>query len=220
MCSGTSPDDRLVEFVELPPTHPFFVATQAHPEFKSRPDRPHPLFAAFVAAARDRAEGRRPRLPLRSRARRRRRAVTGRRRAAERAEFPGRRARARSATPGSSRSTRRTSTGPTATSSTASSCTIPARWSWCRSTPTATRAAGAPVPRRGRRRAARGPGGQARRRRRAARGDRAPRARGGDRLRAGRLVKLCEFYNTPGFCDEYTHLFLAIDLEDVRAAPR
>ncbi len=65
VCSGTSPDDRLVEFVELPPgVHPFFVATQAHPEFKSRPDRPHPLFAAFIAAARDRAEGRAPRLPI------------------------------------------------------------------------------------------------------------------------------------------------------------
>jgi CTP synthase len=63
LCSGTSPDDRLVEFVELP-GHPFFVATQAHPEFKSRPDRPHPLFAAFVQAARERADGRRPRLPL------------------------------------------------------------------------------------------------------------------------------------------------------------
>ena len=42
-CSGTSPDGRLVEFIELP-EHPFFVGTQAHPEFKSRPDRPHPLF--------------------------------------------------------------------------------------------------------------------------------------------------------------------------------
>jgi CTP synthase len=63
VCSGTSPDDRLVEFVELP-DHPFFVGTQAHPEFKSRPDRPHPLFAAFVEAARERAEGREPRLPL------------------------------------------------------------------------------------------------------------------------------------------------------------
>ncbi len=65
VCSGTSPDDRLVEFVELPrDRHPFYVATQAHPEFKSRPDRPHPLFAAFVRAARSRAEGRVPRLPL------------------------------------------------------------------------------------------------------------------------------------------------------------
>jgi CTP synthase len=65
VCSGTSPDDRLVEFVELDRSlHPFFVATQAHPEFKSRPDRPHPLFAAFVAAARERAEGRAPRLPM------------------------------------------------------------------------------------------------------------------------------------------------------------
>jgi len=50
--SGTSPDGRLVEFVELDRArHPFFVATQAHPELKSRPTRPHPLFAAFVGAA-------------------------------------------------------------------------------------------------------------------------------------------------------------------------
>ncbi|MFC3961388.1 CTP synthase [Nocardia jiangsuensis] len=50
--SGTSPDGRLVEFVELPADkHPFFVATQAHPELKSRPTRPHPLFAALIAAA-------------------------------------------------------------------------------------------------------------------------------------------------------------------------
>jgi CTP synthase len=63
--SGTSPDDRLVEFIELPRSvHPYFVATQAHPEFKSRPDRPHPLFAGFLRAAKDRAEGRAPRLPL------------------------------------------------------------------------------------------------------------------------------------------------------------
>jgi CTP synthase len=58
---GASPDDRLVEFVELD-GHPFWVGTQAHPEFKSRPDRPHPLFTAFVAAALSRAEGRAPRL--------------------------------------------------------------------------------------------------------------------------------------------------------------
>jgi CTP synthase len=50
--SGTSPDGRLVEFVELDRAqHPFFVATQAHPELKSRPTRAHPLFAAFIAAA-------------------------------------------------------------------------------------------------------------------------------------------------------------------------
>ncbi|GAB3183130.1 CTP synthase [Micromonospora palomenae] len=50
--SGTSPDGRLVEFIELDRgLHPFFVATQAHPEVKSRPTRPHPLFAAFVKAA-------------------------------------------------------------------------------------------------------------------------------------------------------------------------
>ena len=48
--SGMSPDGRLVEIVELP-EHPWFVGCQFHPEFKSRPDRPHPLFQGFVAAA-------------------------------------------------------------------------------------------------------------------------------------------------------------------------
>ena len=48
--AGTSPDDRLVEMIELR-DHPFFEATQAHPEFKSRPTRPHPLFKGFVEAA-------------------------------------------------------------------------------------------------------------------------------------------------------------------------
>jgi CTP synthase len=47
--SGQSPDGRLVEIVELR-DHPWFVASQFHPEFKSRPDRPHPLFSGFVAA--------------------------------------------------------------------------------------------------------------------------------------------------------------------------
>ena len=50
--SGLSPDSRLVEFIELPrETHPFFVATQAHPEFLSRPTRPHPLFTGLITAA-------------------------------------------------------------------------------------------------------------------------------------------------------------------------
>ena len=50
--SGLSPDDRLIEMVELPEdVHPWFVASQAHPEFKSRPDRPAPLFREFVRAA-------------------------------------------------------------------------------------------------------------------------------------------------------------------------
>ena len=61
VCSGESPDGRLVEFIELK-DHPFWVATQAHPEFKSRPDRPAPLFRAFVEAAFHRAEGRNPQL--------------------------------------------------------------------------------------------------------------------------------------------------------------
>ncbi|NLG21376.1 MAG: CTP synthase [Actinomycetales bacterium] len=52
--SGTSPDGELVEFVELPAdVHPYYVSTQAHPEFKSRPHRAHPLFAGLVAAALD-----------------------------------------------------------------------------------------------------------------------------------------------------------------------
>ena len=52
--SGTSPDGHLVEFVEYPQdVHPFVVGTQAHPELKSRPTRPHPLFVAFVGAALD-----------------------------------------------------------------------------------------------------------------------------------------------------------------------
>ncbi|MDQ3949957.1 MAG: gamma-glutamyl-gamma-aminobutyrate hydrolase family protein, partial [Gemmatimonadota bacterium] len=48
--SGLSPDGQLVEIVELP-THPWFIGCQFHPELQSRPTRPHPLFAGFVAAA-------------------------------------------------------------------------------------------------------------------------------------------------------------------------
>src|SRR5213594_3924584 len=48
--SGISPDGRLVEYIELR-DHPWFVATQAHPELKSRPNQPHPLFRDFVGAA-------------------------------------------------------------------------------------------------------------------------------------------------------------------------
>ncbi|MYE57788.1 MAG: CTP synthase, partial [Acidimicrobiaceae bacterium] len=59
---GESPDGRLVEFVELE-GHPYWVGTQAHPEFKSRPNRPAPLFSGLVAAAMVRAAGRNPRLP-------------------------------------------------------------------------------------------------------------------------------------------------------------
>jgi CTP synthase len=55
--SGTSPDERLVEVIELE-EHPFFVASQFHPEFKSRPERPAPLFRDFIAAALERARSR------------------------------------------------------------------------------------------------------------------------------------------------------------------
>ena len=50
LLSGMSPDRRIVEMIELP-GHPWFVATQAHPEFKSRPNKPHPLFRGFIEAA-------------------------------------------------------------------------------------------------------------------------------------------------------------------------
>ena len=50
--SGISPDGRIVEMVELN-NHPWFIATQAHPELKSRPNRPHPLFRGFIGAALD-----------------------------------------------------------------------------------------------------------------------------------------------------------------------
>jgi CTP synthase len=61
VASGSSPDGRLVEFVERP-DHPFFLGTQAHPEFKSRPDRPHPLFQGLIEAALVRRDAQAPRL--------------------------------------------------------------------------------------------------------------------------------------------------------------
>jgi CTP synthase len=61
--SGTSPDSTLVEFVELPrEVHPYYVATQAHPELRSRPTRPHPLFSGLIEAALERQ--RETRLPV------------------------------------------------------------------------------------------------------------------------------------------------------------
>ena len=60
--SGMSPDGKLVEMIEYP-DHPWFVATQAHPEFKSYPIRPHPLFAAFVSAALKHAANTQPEPP-------------------------------------------------------------------------------------------------------------------------------------------------------------
>ncbi|MBO5489349.1 MAG: CTP synthase, partial [Eubacterium sp.] len=53
--SGISPDGRIVEMIEIP-SHPFFIATQAHPEFKSRPNMAHPLFSGFVKAASEKKE--------------------------------------------------------------------------------------------------------------------------------------------------------------------
>jgi CTP synthase len=57
--SGTTADGSLVEIVELP-EHPWFVAVQFHPEFRSRPVAPHPLFSAFIGAALEHQDGQRP----------------------------------------------------------------------------------------------------------------------------------------------------------------
>jgi CTP synthase len=57
--SGMSPDKRLVEIAEIA-HHPFMLGTQFHPEFLSRPNRPHPLFVAFLEAVRERAQAGKP----------------------------------------------------------------------------------------------------------------------------------------------------------------
>ena len=54
--SGQSPDEKLVEMVEIP-THPWYLGVQFHPEFKSRPNHAHPLFASFIKAALERKKG-------------------------------------------------------------------------------------------------------------------------------------------------------------------
>jgi CTP synthase len=55
ICSGISPDGKLVEIIEIK-DHPFMLGTQFHPEFLSRPNRPHPLFDAFIRAVNQKAE--------------------------------------------------------------------------------------------------------------------------------------------------------------------
>ena len=97
--SGTSPDERLVEVIELE-DHPFFVASQFHPEFKSRPERPAPLFREFIAAALERGGDEQSRQTPRSTqppGRSRGHAICRARRARRRAVTLGRRAVAASA---------------------------------------------------------------------------------------------------------------------------
>jgi CTP synthase len=65
--SGTSPDGKLVEVIELP-QHPWFVAVQCHPKFKSKPTQPHPLFKGLVDASLKRSEGKKKSEAARSRA--------------------------------------------------------------------------------------------------------------------------------------------------------
>ena len=85
--SGTTPDERLVEMIELA-DHPFFVASQYHPEFKSRPERPAPLFREFVGAAQRYAQRAPPARAARDRRADPRRPARGRRGAAARAHGP------------------------------------------------------------------------------------------------------------------------------------
>ena len=136
-CSGTSPDGRLVEFIELP-GHPFWVGTQAHPEFKSRPDRPHPLFRELVGG-RPRP-GRGPRAPPHRARRPRRRPLNGpgavrngdHRGPVRPAGVSSDRAKRRSSGAGSSQLVRPGSPIPTASSSSATWCATPARSPSCR----------------------------------------------------------------------------------------
>ncbi len=207
--SGMSPDGLLVEFIELPASmHPFFVGTQAHPEFKSRPNRPHPLFAAFVEAARQRAEGRlaasadrhrpgggaQPQVTFR---------IAGERRVAtagflaiDELEVIA---------PGGDTMTRVVVRHPGAV------VVVPVEAD--NRTALLVRQYRAAADRA----LLEVPAGK-----RDVDGE-APSRTGARELeeeigvRPGRMVKLAEFYNTPGFSDEYTHLYLATDLQHLDA---
>ena len=131
VCSGTSPDQRLVEFIELA-DHPYWVGTQAHPEFKSRPDRPHPLFRELVGA---RCSGGRPASAPRS-TRQTEPGDTAAPAVARRPSTPDRRSgdspRPRSTTATSGGSSSPSSRRPTATASSATSSARPVPSPSCR----------------------------------------------------------------------------------------
>ena len=195
-CSGTSPDDRLVEFIELP-GHPFWVGTQAHPEFKSRPDRPHPLFRELVAAALDRAEGR-------ARASSR---LPAFRKLAEREVYRGSLisvAVGRFAAPDGEEFERDVVHHPGAVS------VVPIvdegkGVMLVRQYRAAVDRDLLEIPAGKRDVAGEPPEVTARRELEEEIG-----------MRAGRLEQLAEFYNSPGFCDEHSFVFMALDLEAVR----
>ena len=156
VCSGTSPDGRLVEFVELP-GHPFWVGTQAHPEFKSRPDRPHPLFREpGRGGAR---AGRGPRAPSHRPRRPRRRSTDRRADPATEAEVAPARAGPGFRPLGEPRSRRgrvfdcrtaQLARSRRGSPSSATSSAIPGRWPWCRCDDDGTVDPGPPVPAGGR----------------------------------------------------------------------
>ena len=213
MCSGSSPDGRLVEFIELD-NHPFWVGTQAHPEFKSRPDRPGPLFRELIGAALARAEGRNPRI-IQLERETAPAFVSGS--AAESGERGGSPASpsGRSTRAGSSRWPSAPSRVPTAPPSSATSCatrvrsrwcrcSTTARWRWCASTgPRSTGCCSRSRPASATSTASR-PSETARRELVEEVG-----------LEAGSVELLCEIDNAAGFCDERYLVFLARDLRPV-----
>ena len=222
VCSGASPDRRLVEFIELR-DHPYWVATQAHPEFKSRPDRPHPLFRDLVGAA----------LKLRA-DRGAHDAGTGRRltcvsRASLRAsERPSSVTSAALASATCTRPTSGASSSPTtsvrpARSSPAPSCAHPARSACCPScgTPRGTRPSSCSSSggRRTRRGSWRSPPACATSRvsptEQTARRELIEEAG----LAAGRVDLLAEIYPSPGLTDSVTTIYLATECTPVESAP-
>ena len=199
---ASSPDGRLVEFIELT-GHPFWVGTQAHPEFKSRPDRPAPLFRELIGAALARAEGRAP-APVRPRRRRRARVRVAVRVLTGPAWPASSKVREEEIAAGFRFTVGRglRSGRPTAPSSSATSSTTPARWRSCPSTTTARSPSSASTAPRSTRDLLEIPAGMRDVDGRGRRHHRGPRAGEEVGLRAGRLELLAKFHNSPGFCDE------------------
>ena len=211
VCSGSSPDGRLVEFIELD-GHPFWVGTQAHPEFKSRPDRPAPLFREFVGGRARTGRGSQPAPDRSSTAE----ATDVPTRPTDRLPRSDRRASSRLRGRASSRVAVGTFVGPDGDAVRARRRAPSGRGLGRAAARRRTCRAGAPVPCRARARPARDPGGQARRGRRAAVETTAPRAGGGGRLagraarEAGRVLQLGRASAT-----STRHVFLGTDLERV-----
>ena len=207
VCSGTSPDGRLVEFVERA-DHPFFVGTQAHPEFKSRPDRPHPLFQGLRRRRPGRGAGREPRA-ARSRRRHADAAVSRRSSRADRADLRRATSSASSAAPRMTTTSLSTATWPpTPVRSPSSPSTTQERVVLLRQYPRRDRTAILEMPGRDPRRGRRGPLDAAR-----------ASSRGGRARRQARRRLWVGYLNSPGYSTQVTTLFLAEEPRRVARAP-